>query len=315
MLGASLLFTGLLVLITGRRLPGVLVVALMVGLAAGQHFQEANHFRREWVLQKSFFWQLAWRAPGIETGTTVLAASLPFKYYSDNSLTAPLNWMYANENQSRQMSYLFYSVEARLGLELTGLAQGLPINAPYRATSFQGSTSRILGVYYAPPGCLKVLDPTIHDPMPQKPPYLGDVILLSEPSLVLANKVPPVRPPAHLFGAEPEPDWCYYFQKADLASRTGDWQQVVALSEQASGLGETLYPVNAPELIPYIEGHAHLGQWERAEQLSLEAHRLTYRMKHMLCATWERIERETPKTEEQQAAITNAKTKYNCTPP
>lgn len=315
MLGASLLLAGLLVLIAGTRLPGVLVLALMIGLAAGQHFQEANLFRREWMLQKSFFWQLTWRAPGIETGTTVLTASLPFKYYSDNSLTAPLNWLYAPENQTRQMSYLFYSVEARLGSELAGLAQGFPINAPYRATSFQGSTSQILGVYYAPPGCLKVLDPTVHDPIPQKPPYLGEVILLSDPRLVLVNKVSPVRPPSHIFGAEPEPNWCYYYQKAELASQIGDWHQVAALGEQALKLGELLYPVNAPELIPYIEGYAHLGQWERAEQLSSEAQRLTFRMKHMLCATWERIERETPKTEEQQAATTKAKTKYNCAPP
>ena len=33
--------------------------------------------------------------------------------------------------------------------------------------------------------------------------------------------------PAHIFGAEPPHDWCYYYQKASLARQLGDWAQVV----------------------------------------------------------------------------------------
>ena len=35
-----------------------------------------------------FLWQLSWRIPGLEKGTTVLTNDIPLRYYSDNSLTA-----------------------------------------------------------------------------------------------------------------------------------------------------------------------------------------------------------------------------------
>ena len=51
-----------------------------------------------------------------------------------------------------------------------------------------------------------------------------------------------------------------------------------------------LYEVNAPELLPYIEGYAHTGNWKSAEELSMKAIGLSSRMTRILCSTWERIQ-------------------------
>ena len=39
-----------------------------------------------------------------------------------------------------------------------------------------------------------------------------------------------------------------------------------------------LYEVNAPELLPYIEGYAHTGNWNSAEELTMKAIGLSSRM-------------------------------------
>ena len=42
---------------------------------------------------------------------------------------------------------------------LYALQPDLPIEQPYRAVSFSGSTSQAILLYYTPPGCVKLLDP------------------------------------------------------------------------------------------------------------------------------------------------------------
>ncbi len=315
MLGASLLVVGLLELLGGRHLLKVLLLSILVGLAVGFQFQHSNTYRRDWNTQTQFFWQMAWRAPEIQTGTLLLSSELPFVYFSDNSLTAPLNWLYAPDNTSHSMDYMFYSIEARLGLNLPALQIGLPIEQDYRAATFEGNTSQALVLYYQPPGCVKFLDPAADSAIPQKPKYISDAMHLSDLTNIRAETQHPARPLESVFGPEPAHGWCYYFEKAELARQSGAWQQIGSLAEQAFALEETLYPVNAPELLPYIEAYAHLGQWGLASEYSQEAYRLQNRMDRVLCLTWERIEASTPTGPDKQTAMRRMAEEFNCSQP
>jgi len=314
-LGASLVFAGLLELLFRRRWVYTLVIAGIIALSAGMHVQLANLYRREWNAQKSFFWQLVWRAPGIQPGTILLTAETPFTYYSDNSLTAPLNWTYAPDSSSLQMPYLFFNIESRLGGSLPELVPGQTIKENYRALSFQGSTSQVLAVYFDPPGCVKALDPATDAKTPQKPLYFSQVLPLSDLSLIQVDPDQPAHPPSNYFGAEPEHDWCYYFEKADLARVQGNWQEVVRLADEAFALNTRLYEVNAPELLPYIEGYAHQGDWDRAQELTQEAHRLTFRMQRILCDTWRRIAEQAESGEQGSQTVLMVQKQLKCPAP
>jgi hypothetical protein len=315
MLGASLLVVGLLELLGNRQLLKVLLLSALIGLAVGFQFQHSNTYRRDWNTQAQFFWQMAWRAPAIQPGTLLLSSELPFAYFSDNSLAAPLNWLYAPDNPSRSMDYMFYSIEARLGLNLPALETGLPIEQDYRAASYEGNTSQALVLYYQPPGCVKFLDPAADSALPQKPKYISDAMPLSDLTTIRSDTQYPARPPEHIFGPEPAHGWCYYFEKAELARQSGQWQQIGTLAEKAFALGEILYPVNAPELLPYIEAYAHLDQWDLAREYSLEAYRLQNRMDRALCLTWERIKTSTSASSQGQATVTRMFEKFNCSQP
>jgi hypothetical protein len=213
------------------------------------------------------------------------------------------------------MPYLVYSIESRINAGLPRLEKNIPISQPYRATSFSGSTSQAVAIYASPPGCLKVIDPQVDARLPQKPNFVAEVLPLSDPSRILPDPALPAQPPAEIFGPEPEHGWCYFFEKADLARQMGDWQQVVDLGKQAFKLNERLYEVNAPELVPYIEGYAHTGQWDKAVELTMESQKLTFRMQRMLCATWSRIQGSTAQSEAKQTALSTVQAELGCPTP
>jgi hypothetical protein len=287
-LGASLILAGFIALVFQPRLQG-LVLAAIIGLAVGAHFQNATVYRDEWKTLQSYFWQMSWRAPELKPGTVIVSDQIPLFRYSDNDLTAPLNWMYDASNHSDRLNYTFYDLSVRVWGQ-TGFPQmkeGQPVQHSLRSLKFNGDSSDILVIYYNPPACLRFLTKT--EPLPPGlPASLVKATKISHLDHVLepAND-PPSRPPAEL-GSEPDHGWCYYFEKADLAYQQGDWQQIVNLGDQAKKAG--LKPGEMSEYLPFIEGYAHLGQWDKAGTLT-QAAWVSANVQQSVCSTWSHIQR------------------------
>ena len=290
MLGAALLLVGLVELVAFRDWVSILLVALAAGLAAGFHYQNALEFRKDWLAQRDFFWQLTWRAPQIEPGTVLLTSELPFPYDWDNSLIAPLNWTYAPHLQGRELPYIIYNAESRLSSGLPDLQKDTQISEDLRITPFEGSLAQTVLFFYRPPGsCLKVIDPLIDKNLPDKPRYFREIYTFSDPNLIQLDAATSAQPPLQFFGPEPEHKWCYYFEKAELARQRGDWTALAALGDKALKGDKDFHKKNVAELIPFIEGYARVGRWERAYQLTLDAYQAWENMHLLLCKTWEDI--------------------------
>lgn len=309
--GVSLLLAGLGVLIPIPRKIKLGLLALAVAAATGLQFQYANIFRRDTSLENTLFWQLAWRMPALETNTALLINELPIHYSTDNSLTAPLNWTLAPQNTAERMGYVFLYPSLRMGPDLPELKKGLPIHRDYLATSFNGSTSQAVALYYNPPACLRVLDPDLDSVNPTIPPLMRDAARLSQPSLVhSAEAGQEARPPRELFPREPTHGWCYYFQQADRARQAGEWEEVARLGEEAFALND--HPNDPMERLPFLEGYAHLGNWERALQLGEETAAVTPLMQPVLCRLWQRIEETVPASPEKETALQQARAGLEC---
>jgi hypothetical protein len=69
-----------------------------------------------------------------------------------------------------------------------------------------------------------------------------------------------------VFGAEPAHDWCYYYQKAELARQQGDWETIAELGDKTNSL--ELIPSDLIEWTPFVQAYAYLGQTEKVEQLT-----------------------------------------------
>jgi hypothetical protein len=290
--GASLLVVGFIEWLVRSYRVKIVVVALAVALATGSDFQLARSYHLEMVSMQDFIWQLTWRVPGLKPGTAIVTHDLSLDYYSENSLTAVMNWIYSPLIHSPTFDYYVYFSNGVVGSELLQLPPGTPVSRTLRGATFNGSTDQILGIYYSLPGCLHVLDPESGETQPSIPLDLKPAIPLSNLNQVLPQEDPPVRPPAVYFGEEPAHGWCYYYEKAELARQVGDWQTVVSLGDQAASLGlKPAWPTT--EWLPFIEGYAHQGDWEKAQQLTLEMLNTSTVGSPGICETWQRIARTT----------------------
>jgi hypothetical protein len=317
MIGVSLLFVGLLELLFKKQMQKIVIVGVAVGLAAGFHFQNANSYQKDWEIQKSFFWQMVWRMPGIEPGTMLMTSGWPFKYFTDNSLTAPLNWIYDPGNHSRDMAYLMVDIPTRLGNILPGLESGVPVTENYRATNFAGNTAQALLFYFDGSACLHILDPAIDRMFYRYPDPLYQAMPLSRLDLILTKSDAPVLLPP-ILRPEPVHEWCYYYEKAALAAQSEDWMTVIELGTQAQEKGYLPYlsVQHALEYLPFIEGYAHMGYWQKAQNLTEHAaSQSAYSLNSALCLLWRRIERTMDSNAKQQTAIADVRKELACLQP
>lgn len=299
MMGVCVLICGLISQIFRKEWKKNLTIALLVGFAAGFHYRNALAFQDEWLAFKDYFWQLTWRAPDLQPNTTILMPELPFDYFSDNSLTAPLNWIYDPHNTSDRMAYLLFDLESRFGKDIVSFSPDQPIDHPYRIASFSGSMANTILISHKPPRCLAVIGSefeTVMDSLRLTP----EVIALSNPGLIGIASDKSVVIPEHIFGPQPDLGWCYWYQKASLARQTGDWKKFDKYGDEASVYFDTLVPEKAIELLPFIEGYALTGRLDESIQLSKKAIQLSEEVLPAVCASWNRIMENPPPEMEGQ---------------
>jgi hypothetical protein len=266
MFGACILVVGLIRMTVRSRLLQTVLLGALVGLAVGFHFRNADSFRKHWSTQKSLYWQLSWRAPGLKPGTSLLLDATPSLFVPlDYFLAAPVNFLYAPRHASPRLDYSAFvlSKDKDLGRDVPQLTDGVPLKQSFFSLSFDGSTSDSLVVWFSPPSCLRVLDPR-RDEIPLLSPEARAARLISHMDRILTNPDSPARPPAEIFGPAPGPCWCYYFEKADLARQTGDWQGVARAGDEARRLG--LEPEDPAEWLLFVEGYAQVGRYQEARE-------------------------------------------------
>ena len=287
MLGSSLLLVAVLSLLHARPRLQYSLLALLIAFSIGKQFETNIGYVRDWDVHQDLFWQMSWRIPAMERNTALISNDLPVTYFSDNSLSGPLNWIYGREGE---MDHILYFISIRLNRGLPDLVPELPIEQNYLAKTFHGNTSQLVVIDYSPPGCMRVLDPQIDSANRLLVPLLREAAWLSNTEMIHQERA--VTLPASLFAPEPAHGWCYYFEKADLARQFGDWQKVAELGEIAFQLED--HPNNPVERFVFIEAYAHVGEWERAVNLSRESYRVSKNyVGPLLCRLWQRIEFET----------------------
>ncbi|MBL1193756.1 MAG: hypothetical protein D8M60_05305 [Chloroflexi bacterium] len=274
------------------RLPDILqivLVSIVAGLSIGFQFETGTGYLRAWRTQSDLYQQLYWRAPNLARDTVVISAELKdLRFYTDNSLTGQLSWIYDPnydpDTDSFSMPYFWNFVGEGWGSRLPEFKAEENFELDYRFFTFDGNTSRSIVVHNQPGQCLRVLNPAYDDLFPKLPEELLEPLAVSSPHEVIQTDGLAEWPTAQ-FGPEAEHEWCHPYQKADLARQMEDWKAVAEIGDEALGQYE---PLHAAELVPFIIGYANLGDIEKAEALTLEAYAFKgdERMQPMLCAVW-----------------------------
>jgi len=242
-------------------------LGLIVFMAGFTHYANAVSYVHVAQQAKDFWWQVAWRVPDIQPGTTLVANYPVGGIQEDYFVWGPANLIYYPEKQSTtpiqiQLPAAVLTDDVVLRI-LINRGDEIPLR---RGNEFTRDFSNILVMARATEDtCIRVIDgnnPDLSTLDPQR-------IMLVAPNSRLENVIlsgdAPV-PPTSIFGEEPEHDWCYYYQKADLARQQGDWEEVARLAKQAETLD--LRPNDQIELMPFLQAYAFLGDKKQVKQLS-----------------------------------------------
>lgn len=299
--GVSLLLVWLLTLIKNETQRFTLA-ALIFSLAITTQIYNSDVYRREWRLQQLFAQQLFWRAPEIAPGTLILAEDKDvFPHNDDEAFAFLVNWAYNPEQNNPELDYDYFYVSVRYGEDFKTFEKGEPVFKEHLLPTFTGNTDRVLVLHFAPPSCLRILDPVydagvliaprdvsgLQTGTLMLPRTLVPALPLSNPRELITQSNDAFNPPVWLFGAEPEQNWCYYFEKADLARQREDWERVAQIGDKAFNI--PLSPADAAEYIPFIEAYARLGRVEKALELTEIAANKNSTLYPMLCSLWVRI--------------------------
>jgi hypothetical protein len=260
MVGASLLIAGSLLLF--KPIFRNILASLLIALTIGMHYQNTVLYQAEWQKLNQFFWQLSWRAPSLEPGTIVISDKIPLFYYGDNNLTPVLNWTYSPDGKSRDLAYNFFDMGERLGKNLPDLKPDLPVSHGYRFVNFESTSSALLPVFYKEGSCLRIVDEQTSQ-ISSIPKRLRAAAEFSKPENRILTD-PQSKPPE--FMPEPDHNWCYYYQKAELAAQQSDWNGVNRLYDQVNE--KSLLPTDKTEWLPFIEAMAKTNKFDKAIDLT-----------------------------------------------
>lgn len=288
-LGVSMFITGLLFSIIKKPAFLFLIFSLVVGLSAGFHLDDSYQYLDEWNLLQDFFRQLTLRAPGIKEGTTLLTDNFPLRYYSDNSLTAPLNWIYDADNHSLDLNYMFYLLDVRLGRRLPALEKGLDINQPYRSFSFNGNTNQIIFLQYDPPACVHLFNDSSNIPIYNLSDSLQMAANLSDLDLITHQQ--DFSFPS-FFASDTNENWCSYFERADFARQRADWKEVIQLFQDAKA--KNLEPTDPGEFFPFLEAFLQVLDFNSAMKISKQILEQSIGMEKNICVVWKQFMQKIP---------------------
>jgi hypothetical protein len=307
MAGASLLIVGLFEWLLKSQRIRTAFLFMMVALALGQQFRSETTYRWSWEKQKRMVWQLKWRAPQLASPTAIYGDGALIKYMGSWANTSLINEMYAIFDKSEFQPYWYvdlYKTNITNIIEKKANLNEKRVNLKYMGNSEQ---NLVIQANSLPVQCLWVVD--FNDRYnPYLIPEVKNALSISNKDRIL--DLTDNLLDSELFGTEIPRDWCYYFEKADLARQIGDWKKVMGLWKEAISKGYS--PSNSPEYIPFIEASAYLGEWSQAIELSRDANFPSYVMHDYLCTTWAKIDKTTNNSNGKFAAIEEVKSEFYC---
>jgi hypothetical protein len=236
------------------------VMSALVLFSVLTHYIISMQITREEKIVSNFWQQVVWRAPGIQAGTTLMVNYPSVDYGQDvDTVAGPANFLYFPE-QTNQIPATY---------QLSALEQGdytskdiladPKKSSPfrYRTHGFVTNYANLLVITQpSEEACVHVIDSR----WPRQNPGDGYSILLVGPlskvERIDPNAIPP-KPAESIFGPEPAHRWCFYYQKAELALQTDNWQQIITLGNEV--WKQDLHPQDPIEWMPFLQAYAYSG--------------------------------------------------------
>lgn len=243
------------------------LVAFLLGVSVLTHHANAVRVADETDATRNFWWQVAWRAPTIKEGTTLIVLYPGSPLSEDYFIWGPANFIYYPENQNTNPLIIKLPAAVLDGNTVTQITTDGGVETPLRRGNYleRDFGNVLVMTQSSPNSCVRF----INGASPELNSYDDGRIVMVAPYSKLdlvetEGKMPVV--PAEIFGNEPEHGWCYYYQQADLARQRGDWSTVTSLLDEALENGH--YPNDPLEWIPFMQAYAVQGNVDEINKMT-----------------------------------------------
>ena len=263
-----------------------LILSGLVLLAISFQIQMGSDMKKDFDLQQNFYSQLGWRVPELKPGTGIYSPGIISQYEADYSYSMGINLLYNGESEDT-LDYWFFSPRDYAVTDLIN-DPGLVLHGLIRGPEFTGKSTEMIAIYQSGSNCLLVLDPVYSQLNIKVADFKQYGALTNFAQIGAGSSATMYFPQA--FGKISTHNWCYYFEKADLARQQKDWGKVIDLYDQAKAAGFT--PVHSIEYIPLIDALAEQGQVQQALDVTNQAIALSDTIVPPACTLWQNLIKE-----------------------
>jgi len=291
-----------------------IILSAVFGLLVGWHLQYTNDFRWAWAKQVNFYRQLSLRAPSIKSGTAILSEEEFLMYMGDYPTAYGINLIYTPQGygfeNSREADYWFFPL-GEFYKRFDQYIDGRNFIAARAGTTFVGEPEGSIVISFAPEigRCLWIIRPEYA----ASKSFSQTMRKLASISFVNRIQDTPQNPDSFLLKylyTHPEKDWCYYYQKADLANQFEEWEETIQFWESATLNGKQ--PENGFEYLPFIEAFAHSGDWTTAKKMTQTSQKTMQGIDPLLCNIWDKLENSTPSSTIKEDAFASVIQDLGC---
>lgn len=297
-LGASIFLVSLIELIPVAKVKNLLI-AILVGSFSIYHIQNAQVYVNSYQRLNDFIWQLSWRAPSIKPVTAIYSDGEFISKMGSWPMSLAINNLYLSTYRTHLgMDYWFFDLD-------DGIPEDIEVKTLYENHSgiqFSGIGGEAIVIDYDldKHRCLWVLSE--EDAVN---PELTDIErqLSSLSNIDFIYPEPIHTPPQDIYNNEPEHEWCYFYQLAELAAQNEDWSAISSLWSEAAK--EDFKPEHSKEVLPFIKAFIQLGNMGQAEKMVDEILEKNPLNKNYLIRSIENSSIDKSKTEEMLNYLQN----------
>ena len=245
----------------------IALLSFLVAVSVLTHHANAVRVADETDVIRNFWWQVAWRAPKIQPGTTLVASYPGVGIQEDYFVWGPANLIYYPEKQEQRPIEIRLPAAVLANDVVLKILTGTGIETPDRRGNLltRDYDNILFLVQTSNNSCVRLIDGGAPELSTRD---LHRTMLIAPYSKLENVKLDSAfhEPPQTIFGAEPPHSWCYYYQKAALARQQKNWEAIPGLYQEALDLG--LYPNDSVEWIPFLQAYMVLGDQEKLRTLN-----------------------------------------------
>lgn len=305
--GASMMMVGIIYTLIARPRYRNLVLSLLLGLGVSLQVQTARSYQASWDKQRALYWQFYWRMPSLEPNTMIVADQEILFFMGYYPTAFAINLLYPQVTEPPLASYWFNAGSEHINWDTFGAGQPVTLNK--YVTTFNASVQNVVAITFQPEQgqCLWALQPEYKDARGlTEQAYLW----MAVSNLSRIRPVASSAPPPEIFGSEPPRNWCYFYEKADLASQYKDWPTIDRLWKESNQ--KNLSSSNGFELLPFVRGYGMMGDWQTARSITFQASTLPDRPKSLLCDVWRELDSTAPPSPERGQTVSLVNERLGC---